>query len=90
VYVRDAEGEGMSGVELIITWAGKENHFFTGLKPEIAPGYADFQMEPGMTYRLALADEPHLAVENVGGKGNCPNLDEDETPSWRIIFQEQK
>jgi hypothetical protein len=90
VYVRDAEGEGISGVELIITWAGKENYFFTGLKPEIDPGYADFQMEQGVTYRLALAAEPNLAVENVGGSADCLNLADDEIPSWRVVVQERQ
>jgi hypothetical protein len=88
VYVRNAQGEGMSGVELIITWAGKDNHFFTGLKPEIDPGYADFQMERGVTYSLALANVPNLTVENVGDKADCPKGAGDETPSWRVIFQE--
>jgi hypothetical protein len=90
VYVHDAEGEGMSGVELIITWAGNENHFFTGLKPEIDPGYADFQMEQGVTYRLALAAEPNLTAENVGGSADCSNLAADEVPSWRVTFQKQQ
>lgn len=44
------------GVELILLWPGGEEHFFTGFKPELGNGYADFQMAPGVTYLLRAAD----------------------------------
>jgi hypothetical protein len=44
------------GIELILTWAGGEEHFFTGIKPEISNGYADAQMSPGVLYNLRTAD----------------------------------
>ena len=30
--------------------------FFTGLKPEISLGYADYAIQPGVTYQLSLAE----------------------------------
>lgn len=44
------------GVELILAWLGGEEHFFTGFKPELGNGYADYQMSPGLTYTLRAAD----------------------------------
>ncbi len=55
VYTWDANGVEMAGVEFVINWQGGENHFFTGLKPEVGVGYADFTMTPGITYTLRLA-----------------------------------
>jgi hypothetical protein len=44
------------GIELVISWAGGEEHFFTGLKPELGNGYADFQMTPGVSYFLRAVE----------------------------------
>jgi hypothetical protein len=46
----------LPGIELILSWAGGEEHFFTGFKPELGNGYADYQMAPGVTYTLRAAD----------------------------------
>jgi hypothetical protein len=55
VLTLDTDGQPVAGVEVIITWDGGEDHFFTGLYPEISPGYADFRMMAGITYTLRLA-----------------------------------
>lgn len=44
------------GIELILSWAGGEEHFFTGFKPELGNGYADAQMSPGVLYNLRAAE----------------------------------
>jgi hypothetical protein len=41
-----------------VRWDGGESLFATGLKPERDAGYADFQMEPGMSY---IVDMPGLS-----------------------------
>lgn len=60
VYVWDAEGNELPGVEIVVNWEGGENRFFTGLKPELGLGYADFAMQEGVTYsvRIASGGEP--------------------------------
>ncbi|MEJ5226149.1 MAG: hypothetical protein WHV44_16935, partial [Anaerolineales bacterium] len=55
VFVRDAANVPAPGIELIITWNNGEEHFFTGLKPELGNGYADFRMTPGVVYTLRFA-----------------------------------
>jgi hypothetical protein len=56
VLASDAAGQPVPGVEVVVTWDGGETHFYTGLKPELGPGYADFTMTPGITYTLRLGD----------------------------------
>jgi hypothetical protein len=56
VFVSNDEGDGVSGVEIIMQWIEQEEHFFTGLKPEIGIGYADFEIIPQIIYTLHIAD----------------------------------
>lgn len=55
VFVRDAANTPAPGIELIMTWNTGEERFFTGLKPELGNGYADFRMTPGLIYTLRFA-----------------------------------
>jgi hypothetical protein len=45
----------LPGIEIVITWDGGREQFFTGLKPEIGNGYADYLMTPDTTYTVQLA-----------------------------------
>lgn len=54
VNVLDAARKPVPGVEIVINWAGGEEHFFTGLKPDVGNGYADFIMTPDVIYTLRL------------------------------------
>ena len=56
VEIQDAAEQPMPSIELVVTWDGGEDHFFTGLKPELSLGYADFLMTPGVVYSLRLVD----------------------------------
>lgn len=91
VYVRDRQGQGVPGVAIKVIWSGGSDTFFTGFKPEIDPGYADFKMEAGQRYQLELT-----SVETVGQlpeiqidhPGLCPNLPSQVYPSWQAVFQQ--
>ena len=65
VFTQDANGAQIGGLEVQVSWNGGSDRFFTGLKPEIGPGYGDFQMEPGVNYRVRLASAPQVVAENV-------------------------
>jgi hypothetical protein len=54
VYVFDASGNPVPGVGIVITWDGGINRFVTGLKPEFGLGYADYQINPALSYTLRL------------------------------------
>lgn len=54
VIVSDSRRRQLAGAKIIITWDGGEDEFFTGLKPELGNGYADFIMEPNTAYTVQL------------------------------------
>jgi hypothetical protein len=91
IYVRDRLGQGVPGVQIVVTWSGGRDSFFTGFKPEIDPGYADFQMRPGEMYRVELGTLvlTGLAPEvNLDDDTLCPNLPADVNPSWQLVFRQ--
>jgi len=49
-------------VEIDITWDGGKEAFFTGLKPELGNGYADYSMAPAITYSVQLARGSDVAL----------------------------
>lgn len=65
VEVRNKKRQPIEGQEIIISWSSGEESFFTGLKPEVSDGYADFLMEQNTVYsvRLASGGEPANDLE---------------------------
>lgn len=61
VIVKDAGGRQVPGAEIVISWPGGQESFFTGLKPELGDGYADYLMQEGVTYALRLAADSEAA-----------------------------
>lgn len=55
IVVLNAAGRPIPGVEALAVWDSGQDRFFTGLKPELGLGYADFTMRPGVLYTLQLA-----------------------------------
>ena len=56
IYLENSIGDPASGIEITITWLGGDEQFFTGLKPELGYGYADFVMTSGVEYVLSLSN----------------------------------
>lgn len=52
VFTITANRRQIPGIELILSWAGGEEHFFTGIKPELGNGYADAILSPNVSYTL--------------------------------------
>ncbi len=91
IYIRDRLGVGVPGVETAITWPGGKENVFTGFKPEIDPGYADFQMEPDQAYQIELVGvgtTGQIPEVNIGQDDLCPDLPTSIGPSWQIVFQQ--
>ncbi len=87
VVVLDAAQEPVPGKEIIVLWDTGQDHFFTGLKPELGLGYGDFRMTEGVSYTLRLAESlqpvTDLAVHE------CENEQGDEYPgSWLLEYQQ--
>lgn len=55
VFIFNSKHRQVAGAKIIITWDNGEDQFFTGLKPEVGNGYADYSMSPNITYTLRLA-----------------------------------
>jgi hypothetical protein len=62
VLVLNSNRRQLPGVEIRITWDGGEDRFFTGLKPELGNGYADFIMTPNVGYTVQLAQGSDIAT----------------------------
>lgn len=62
VVVTNRSRRQLTGIEIVITWNGGKEQFFTGLKPELGNGYADYVMTPDTTYTVQLAHGSDVAV----------------------------
>ncbi|HEC22143.1 MAG TPA: hypothetical protein ENI95_04405 [Chloroflexi bacterium] len=85
IYVSTEFGRGIPAVEVQVMWEGGEDTFYTGLKPEVNPGYADFQMEPGQVYTVTLVglSEPVVGIDSSDcftGSGQI------STPTYQLFF----
>lgn len=54
VLVLSSNRRQMPGIEILITWDGGAENFFTGFKPELGNGYADYVMTPDVAYTVQL------------------------------------
>ena len=61
ILVFNSSRRQVTGAKIIIAWENGEDQFFTGLKPEVGNGYADFVMSPDVTYTLRLAAGSDIA-----------------------------
>lgn len=50
----DSKRRQVAGVEIIVTWNQGEDRFFTGFKPELGNGYADFAMQADTIYNIRI------------------------------------
>jgi hypothetical protein len=85
VFVFDAARRPVPGVEVFVTWEGGRDVFYTGLKPEIDLGYADFAMAADVLYAvgLTLGDQPVTGIATR----ECQTEDGEQTfSSWEIIY----
>ena len=87
VVVMDAAQEPVPGREISIVWNTGQDHFFTGLKPELGLGYGDFAMTEAVSYTLQLADSQQpvtdLATHECEAEGEDPYLG-----SWLLEFEQ--
>jgi hypothetical protein len=85
VNTLDAAGQPVPGVEVIVSWPGGEDRFFTGLKPELGLGYGDFKIEPGTSYSVHLAEGGEL-VQGLLSNECETRAGERYWGSWALMF----
>jgi hypothetical protein len=84
VTVLDYAGRPRPNIELLVRWDGQNERFFTGLKPDISIGYADFDMEKGQLYELVI-----VGAESDVAQGLMADECESEgrLASWNVVFR---
>jgi hypothetical protein len=86
VYVKDGNDRGVAGVEVVVKGPGVEDSFFTGLKPEIDPGFADFLVTAAGSYSVEVVGAKTQVAQRLAFDDSCPA----GTPhrSWRVVFRQ--
>ena len=90
VWVEDASGQPLGGVELMVMGSQEGSSFFTGLKPETGIGFADLWLGPEDAYAIGpAASGSDLAIDL--GRAVPPGLCPTTTLGleWRLTFQQQ-
>lgn len=87
VQVLDASGRGVPAMAIRVVWDQGSDQFFTGLKPELGAGYADFNLQPGIAYTVELPGSSALVTgleleACAGGQGQS------FTGSWLLVFSQ--
>ncbi|MCC7208895.1 MAG: hypothetical protein IT323_16415, partial [Anaerolineae bacterium] len=85
IIVRNLDDSGIPGVAVEVIWPDGRERFFTGLKPDRDPGYADYSMTPGISYQVALPglsdrSDPLTADECTAGGATTQR-------SYRVVFE---
>ncbi|MGB3904316.1 MAG: hypothetical protein WBB22_05290, partial [Anaerolineae bacterium] len=85
VYVKGEHDRGLAGVQIVVAGPEGEDTFFTGLKPEVDPGFADFQVTSPGTYAVHVLDGESQVAEGLTFADGCAA----ETPhhSWSVTFR---
>jgi len=63
VIVYDLNRRQLAGIKIIVTWDIGGEEFFTGFKPELGNGYADFVMTPEKSYAVQLGIGSEIATD---------------------------
>jgi hypothetical protein len=87
VIAEDAAGNPLPGVEVVVNWEGGEDRFFTGLKPELGAGYADFLMTQGVEYTLQMAGGGESVSELSAAECSETSSESRYWGSWLLVFE---
>lgn len=87
IIVIDSHNRQIPGAEIIISWSGGEEHFFSGLKPEIANGYADYIMKAGISYTVRVA-EAGTPAPNLTAPSCADSSGQTYTGGLKLTFQQ--
>ena len=88
VMVKKNTGEQVPGVPIMVLWDDGDNVFYTGLKPNLGLGYADFEMTPGVSYDLHLVDGGE-GVMDLTAESCTKNDGSTYWSGWLVVFQKK-
>jgi hypothetical protein len=52
----DSRRDPVAGIQIIVTWDKGEDNLYTGFKPEVGNGYADFVMQANTVYSIRVVE----------------------------------
>jgi len=87
VIVLNSNRRQMAGVKILVTWDTGGEDFFTGLKPELGNGYADFVMFPDTNHAVQLAQGSEIATDLVPSDCQTPS-GEAYLGGYKLTFQQ--
>lgn len=87
IIVYNSNRRQLAGIKIIITWDTGGEEFFTGLKPELGNGYADFLMFPDTSHAVQLAVGSEIAVNLVPPACQAPS-GETYLGGYKLTFQQ--
>jgi hypothetical protein len=87
VEIVDAAGQPVAGTRVLVIWDSGQDTFYTGLKPDLGLGYADFTMTEGVLYSLQLG-ETSLPVSDLIAFECQGESGETFLGSWLLKFQQ--
>ncbi|MEP7292489.1 MAG: hypothetical protein ABI835_11935 [Chloroflexota bacterium] len=88
VEVYDVDGStGLPGQQVRVRWDDGESRFFTGLKPEKNPSYADFVMESGKDYILDMPGHADPLPQPLAAQPCNTPTGERAIISYRVVFR---
>lgn len=64
IILMNSRRQQVPGIEITVTWAEGEDHFFSGFKSELGDGYADFIMQADTAYNIR-ADQGGAFIPNI-------------------------
>ena len=83
----DSRRNPIAGIEIIVTWGQGEDRFFTGFKPELGNGYADFSMEADTVYNIRIVNGGAF-VQNLSASTCTTPNGVSYLGGFKLIFQQ--
>ena len=87
IEVLNSSDQPVAGVQIRVTWPpNNRDQFYTGLMLDFSPGYADFRMEPKVSYSVQAGENGEV-VSNLSTQ-ECRALDDSASfqGGWKIRF----
>jgi hypothetical protein len=83
----DSRRDQVAGIQIIVTWSEGEDLFFTGFKPEVGDGYADFIMQADTVYSIRVVEGGSF-VPNISAPTCTDENDENYLGGLLLTFQQ--
>ena len=87
IFVGNSSGQPLPGIQVIVSWEAGLQNIFTGLKPELGLGYADFIMTPGLSYTIQI-QTAYQAFTGISSP-ECESADGSMYPGGLVLIFQQ-